>query len=157
MPSFDRAFGQTAFLETAGMDLDHLLDCVVKGFSLQLLAGQPFLEGSGGDVLDLVFLGHRQPGVEHVDHGILVLRVERVGPTDHHDEVDVELEGAKPFEHVLQILGVGSREQGDLHVVEFDREVRQSRRMPDTTLRSPERVRGSLPASSGARVPTNMR
>ena len=36
-------------------------------------------------------------------------------------------------------------------------EVRQSRRMPDTTLRSPERVRGSLPDSSGARVPTNMR
>ena len=47
MPSFDRAFGQTAFLETAGMNFDRS-DCIVKGFSLQLLAGQPFLEGSGG-------------------------------------------------------------------------------------------------------------
>ena len=71
-------------------------------------------------MLHFVFLGHFEPGIEHVHDGVLVLRVERVGSADHHDQVDIELEGAKPFEHIVQILGIGSREQGDLDIVEFD-------------------------------------
>ena len=35
--------------------------------------------------------------------------------------MDVEPEGAKPFEHIVQILGIGTRKQGDLDVVQFDR------------------------------------
>ena len=34
VPGLDRAFGQSTFLEAAGMDLDHLLDYIVKGLAL---------------------------------------------------------------------------------------------------------------------------
>ena len=42
-------------------------------------------------------------------------------------------------------------------VLSLTGDVRQSSRIPETIFRSPERVRGNLPDSSGASAPTNIR
>ena len=70
---------------------------------------------------NLVLLGHFKARVQHSHHRVLILGVERIGSTDHHDEVHLKPEGLQAPEHILQVRGIGSGKEGDLHGVELDR------------------------------------
>ena len=101
MPRFDRALVECTFLVATGMNIDHLLNGSIKSFALQFLSGEPFFKGSRGHMLNLVLLGHFQTGIEHVNDGVLVLRVERVGTANHHDQMNFELESLETLKHIL--------------------------------------------------------
>ena len=113
VPGFDGAFIEGRLFVATGMKLDHLLDCIVKGFTLELFAGEPLLKRGGGHMFDFVLPGHGEAGVEHTHHRIFILGVEGVGTADHHDQVDLKLESRfKSLKHILEVLGCRCRGRG---------------------------------------------
>ena len=52
---------------------------------------------------------------------VLIVWIHRIGATDHHDDVNLKIEGTKAAEKVVHVTGVDAGKSSDLSALDFDR------------------------------------